>query len=92
MATFSRSHTFNSGAGAFLPVGGHNIQGRQTVHIWSATGIAFTLRITRPDGVPIDLPVPAAPGNHWRTPLSPEELVNISANTADGSAINVAVI
>jgi hypothetical protein len=92
MSTFSRTHQFASGAAAFLPAGGHNIHGRKVAHIWSDDGVAFTLRITRPDGAAIDLNVPATPANHWETPLHPDETFSIQASTAAGSNINVLVI
>ena len=93
MATFSRSHQFTSGvAPLFAPAAPHVVHGRTTVSIWSNDGAAFTLRITRPAGVAISLPVPAFPANHWETPLHPDETFTIEASSVAGSAINVVTI
>lgn len=92
MSTFSLSHQFASGAAAFLPAGGHEIHGRRAVTFWSDDGATYDLRITRPNGVPIDATIPAAPSHYATFLLVMGEKFNVQASSAAGSTINVLVI
>tara|TARA_Y100000310_G_scaffold254832_1_gene262004 strand:- start:1 stop:279 length:279 start_codon:yes stop_codon:yes gene_type:complete len=92
MSTFSRTHAFASGAAAFLPAGGHEIHGKTGVTFWSDDGLTYTLRITRPGGVPIDAIIPATPNHYVAFDLHPDEGFNVEASSVGGSTINVMVV
>jgi hypothetical protein len=91
LATLSRSHAIAAGV---LPAVStlDNVHGREVAHLWSADELAWTLRMTRPDGVAVDILVPAAPNHVFELALDPDEVVGVQFGNAGATNINVLVI
>jgi hypothetical protein len=61
------------------------------VTFWAADKLAYTLRLTRPNGVQLEAPIGAAPANYLTLVLHPDEVLDVECRSATVSNINVMV-